>query len=456
MNELDTIAAIATPLGTGGIGIVRISGPEAFTVADRIVRLSGGKKISLLAGYTCAYGKAVDSEGPIDEVIATVFHAPHSYTGEDVVEISAHGGVYLMDRLLNACCKNGARPAMAGEFTKRAFLNGKLDLTQAEAVIDLISARGAQAARAALSARDGALYRRVEEIERRLTDFAAHLAAWIDYPEEEIDEIDSDSLRAGLFSCLQTLDGLAASYETGRLVRDGIDTAIVGRPNVGKSSLMNLMTGVKRSIVSEIPGTTRDLVGDTILCGGFVFHLTDTAGIRTSDDPIEREGVELALAQIDRAQLVLAVFDGSEPLCEDDRRVMESCRGANALALINKADLPQAVDPETFTPYFKRVLSISARSGQIPQALINALAELAGLDTFDSSAALVANTRQRAAVTAAASELREASQALEDGVSYDAVSVCIERALDALFELTGKRTTQAVVDSVFARFCVGK
>ncbi|MCR2026426.1 tRNA uridine-5-carboxymethylaminomethyl(34) synthesis GTPase MnmE [Anaerotruncus colihominis] len=456
MVEMDTIAAIATPLGTGGIGVVRISGPKALTTADRIVRLANGKRVSSLEGYTCAYGIAADREGPIDEVIVTVFRAPRSYTGEDVVELSAHGGVYLMDRLLNACCENGARPALAGEFTKRAFLNGKLDLTQAEAVIDLISARGGQAARAALSARGGALYRCVEKIVDRLTHFAAHLSAWIDYPEEEIEAVDSRTLHDALLESLRTLDSLAGSYETGRLVRDGIETVIVGRPNVGKSSLMNLMTGMKRSIVSDIPGTTRDLVSDTVLCGGFVFHLTDTAGIRRPDDPIEREGVALALEQVERAQLVLAVFDGSEPLTEDDRRVMKACRGLNALALINKADLAQVLNAEAFTSDFKRVLCISARGEDIPKPLTKALTEMVGLGAFDSSAAIVANTRQRAAVTEAAGELREAVEALESGVSYDAVAVCIERALDALLKLTGKRASQAVVDSVFSRFCVGK
>ncbi|EDS10997.1 tRNA uridine-5-carboxymethylaminomethyl(34) synthesis GTPase MnmE [Anaerotruncus colihominis] len=456
MGEIDTIAAIATPLGTGGIGIVRISGPDAFGTAERIVRLAKGGRVSSLAGYTCAYGLAADQEGPIDEVIVTAFRGPHSYTGEDIVEISAHGGVYLMDRLLNACCKNGARPALAGEFTKRAFLNGKLDLTQAEAVIDLISAHGGQAARAALSARGGALYRCVGEIADRLTYFAAHLSAWIDYPEEEIEAVDPNALQCDLAKCLQRLDSLAGSYETGRLVREGIETVIVGRPNVGKSSLMNLMTGVKRSIVSDIPGTTRDLVSDTVLCGGFVFHLTDTAGIRKPDDPIEQEGVGLALEQIERAQLVLAVFDGSEPLTGDDRRVMEACRGLNALALVNKADLTQVLDAQAFASDFKRVLLISAHDTNIIKPLTEALTEMVGLGAFDSSAAIVANTRQRAAVMAAAGELREAVEALENGVSYDAVAVCIERALDALLELTGKRASQAVVDSVFSRFCVGK
>ena len=239
-------------------------------------------------------------------------------------------------------------------------------------------------------------------------------------------------------------------------MREGIETVIVGRPNVGKSSLMNLMTGVKRSIVSDIPGTTRDLVSDTVLCGGFVFRLTDTAGIRKPDDPIEQEGVGLALEQIERAQLVLAVFDGSEPLTGDDRRVMEACRGLNALALVNKADLMQVLDAQAFASDFKRVLSISAHDTNIMKPLTEVLTEMVGLGAFDSSAAIVANTRQRAAVMAAAGELREAVEALENGVSYDAVAVCIERALDALLELTGKRAAQAVVDSVFSRFCVGK
>ena len=456
MQSMDTIAAVATPLGTGGIGVVRLSGPEAAAVADRLVRLAGGKTVAGMKGYTCAYGRAGDADGEIDEAVVTLFRAPRSFTGEEIVEIAVHGGVYLVNRLLRACVAAGARPALAGEFTRRAFLNGKLDLTQAEAVADLISAEGRQAARAALSARDGALYRRAEAAADALTGHAAHLAAWIDYPEEEIAEVDPAELGAGLRRCEADLAGLLGTYDTGRIIREGISAAIVGRPNVGKSTLMNLLAGHARSIVTDIAGTTRDIVSDTIRLGEIVLHLSDTAGIRGTDDPVERAGVDLAVGELARAQLVLAVFDGSDALDENDLRVIRCCKDAVCIALVNKNDLPQRLDMEVIRKNFAHVVTLSAKSAEGADALKKKMEELFLLERFDPSAAVVANERQRAAVADALAEVREAADALEAGVSYDAVCVCIERAVDALLTLTGRRATQEVVDQVFSRFCVGK
>ena len=454
--DTNTIAAIATPLGVGGIGVVRISGEGAFAVADRMIQTAQNCPVSKMKGYTCAYGRAYDAEGDIDEVVVTVFRAPRSYTGEDVVEISSHGGVYLVRRILRACCENGARPALAGEFTKRAFLSGKLDLTQAEAVADLISAQGKQSAKAALTARDGALFHKIDRICGRLVEQAAHLAAWIDYPEEEIAEVDAGGLASVLQSCGEELSRLLDSYDAGRVIRDGIDTAIVGRPNVGKSTLMNLLSGYRRSIVADIAGTTRDVVSDTVQLGDIVLHLSDTAGIRSSNDPVERAGVELAVQQLERAQLVLAVFDGSQPLDEDDQKVIAFCKGMTSIALVNKNDLSQVLDVQELEGRFSVVLSLSAKEGNGEEKLREQIQELFGLGAFDSSAAMLANERQRAGVLGAALEIREAKEALDSGVSYDAVCVCIENAIDRLLELTGKRASQEVVDQVFSRFCVGK
>ena len=435
---------------------MRISGEDAFTVADGLVRTAQDRTVSEMQGYTCAYGRAYDAEGDIDEVVVTVFRAPRSFTGEDVVEISSHGGVYLVRRILRACCENGARPALAGEFTKRAFLNGKLDLTQAEAVADLISAQGKQAAKAALTARDGALFHKIDHICGRLLEQAAHLAAWIDYPEEEIVEVDAVGLASVLQDCEAELSRLLDSYDAGRVIREGIDTAIVGRPNVGKSTLMNLLSGYRRSIVADLAGTTRDVVSDTVQLGDIVLHLSDTAGIRSSDDPVERAGVELAVEHLERAQLVLAVFDGSRLLDEDDRKVISFCKGMVSIALVNKNDLPQVLDLHELEERFSVVLSLSAKEGNGTEQLRQRIQELFGLGIFDSAAAMLANERQRAGVLDAVSEIREGREALVSGVSYDAVCVCLENAIDRLLELTGKRASQEVVDQVFSRFCVGK
>lgn len=454
--ENETIAAIATPFGVGGIGVVRLSGPEAIQVAERMVQLSQGKRLSQMEGYTCAYGRVFDRDGQIDEAVLTLFRAPHSYTGEDVVEIAAHGGIYLLDRILRACCSEGARPAQAGEFTRRAFLNGKLDLTQAEAVADLISAQGKQAARAALTARDGALYREADRICGELTGYAAHLAAWIDYPEEGIVEVDGNALTDGLRGCVEALNKLSATYDAGRVIREGIETAIVGRPNVGKSTLMNLLSGCQRSIVSDSAGTTRDVVSDTVQLGDLVLHLSDTAGIRTTDDPIERQGVQMAQDRLARAQLVLAMFDGSEPLDADDLRIAESCREVPAIALVNKRDLPQKINLEPLKQTFQRLLVISADQPDDLGLLRREIEQLFEVERFDAGAATVANERQRGEVRRACKEVQQAVDALSSGMSYDAVCVCIETAIDALLTLTGKRASEQVVEQVFSRFCVGK
>lgn len=454
--DRNTIAAIATPLGVGGIGVVRISGPDALTIADRMLRIVHYKAVSDMQGYTCAYGRAFDTDGDIDEIVVTVFRAPRSFTGEDVVEISSHGGIYIVRRILRACCESGARPALAGEFTKRAFLNGKLDLTRAEAVADLIAAQGKQAAKAALTARDGALYHKIDSVSSHLIEQASHLAAWIDYPEEEIEEIDPQAIQRVLKESEDELQNLLDTYDAGRVIREGIDVAIVGRPNVGKSTLMNLLAGSRRSIVADLAGTTRDVVSDTVYLGDIVLHLSDTAGIRTSDDPIEKAGVELAVEHLERAQLVLAVFDGSQPLDDDDEKVMEYCKDMTSIALVNKNDLPQVLDLQVLKEHFTTVLSLSAREGNGADKLKACIQELFGLGAFDSSAAMLANERQRSGVVDALENVKEANEAIVSGISYDAVCVCIENAVDRLLELTGKRASQEVVDQVFSRFCVGK
>lgn len=451
---VETIAAIATPTGVGGIGIIRISGPNAIAAADKVTRFRSGS-LAQRRGYTCAYGRVYDGDGELDEVIATVFREPNSYTGEDVVELSAHGGAYLLQRILKAVCDAGARLAGPGEFTKRAFLNGKLDLTQAEAVIDLISAQGRQSARAALSARDGALYRKAKEVSASLVGEAAKLAAWIDYPEEDIEETERDSIASTLAKGERVLAGLLETYGTGKLIREGIETVIVGRPNAGKSTLMNLLADCERSIVTEMAGTTRDVVSDTVRLGDVILHLSDTAGIRETGDAVERIGVARAEDAIGKAQLVLAVFDGSEELDENDLRVIQQCRGVTAIALVNKNDLPQALDTQLLQKEFEHVVFLSAKRGDTDH-LRETVEKLFSLGAFDPAAAMLANERQRESVARSLENIRQGAQALALGVSLDAVGICIEAGIDALMELTGEKAGEAVVNEIFTRFCVGK
>lgn len=451
-----TIAAISTANGQGGIGVIRISGENALDVAERVFVSVNDKRITEMKGYTAAYGRIVDDGEVLDEAVALVFRAPHSYTGENVVELSCHGGLYVTKRVLRAVLKNGAVPAEAGEFTKRAFLNGKMGLTEAEAVMDIISARGAQSARAALSCMEGRLRMRIDRVRDTLVNTAAHLSAWADYPEEDIPEVDGDHLSSSLNECRNELNSLLNSYDAGKIMREGVDTVIAGRPNVGKSTIMNLLSGCERSIVTSIPGTTRDVIEETVILGEIPLRLSDTAGIRNTNDPVERIGVEKARDRILKAGLVLAVFDSSQPLSDDDNELIDLLTDAPALAVINKTDLPQQLETDYIRSRIKHLVFISALEGIGAYELEKQVSEIIGTSKLDASQGILATERQRAAADNALHSIDEAMQALTAGITLDAVTVIIEEAINNLLELTGERVTEAVVDKVFSHFCVGK
>lgn len=451
-----TIAAISTANGVGGMGVIRISGENSRQTADRVFQSVSGKKISEMKGYTATFGKVYDGDELIDEAVALVFAAPHSYTGEDVVEISCHGGLYITKRVLRAVLKNGAVSAEPGEFTKRAFLNGKLGLTEAEAVMDIISARGEQSARAAMSCMEGTLRKRIDSVRDSLVNTAAHLSAWADYPEEDIPEIDTDNLIENLDKCRQELANLLKGYDAGKVIRQGVDTVIAGRPNVGKSTIMNLLSGCERSIVTNVPGTTRDIIEETVMLGEIPLNLSDTAGIRSTDDPVEKIGVQRAKDRVLKAGLVLAVFDSSKPLSEDDRELIEILEKASALAVINKTDLEQKLDTEYIKSKIKHVVFLSAISGNGTEELEREVADIVGTSNLDASQGILATERQRSAAESAYESVKEAIETIRLGITLDAVTVVIEDAINSLLELTGERTTETVVDKVFHQFCVGK
>lgn len=451
-----TIAAISTANGIGGLGVIRISGENAIATADKIFVSVSGKKLSQLKGYTAAYGKIYDGDELIDEAVVLVFRAPHSYTGEDVAEISCHGGLYVTKRVLRAVLKNGAVPAEAGEFTKRAFLNGKLGLTEAEAVMDIISAKGSQSARAALSCMEGKLRQRIDSVRDTLINTAAHLSAWADYPEEDIPEVDTDNLTSSLSVCRDELSALLRTYDTGKIMREGVETVIAGRPNVGKSTIMNLLSGCERSIVTNVPGTTRDVIEETVMLGEIPLRLSDTAGIRSTDDPVEKIGVERAKDRILKAGLVLAVFDSSRPLSDDDKELIELLSDAPSLAIINKTDLEKQLDTDYIQSKIKHVIFISALSGEGTAELEKQVADIIGTAELDASQGILATERQHRSAQSAMESLNEAITALSSGITLDAVTVIIEDAINYLLELTGERVTEAVVDKVFSHFCVGK
>ena len=451
-----TIAAISTPNGAGGMGVIRISGENALAVAESVFSSVSGKKISEMKGYTASFGKIMDDDEMIDEAVALVFRAPHSYTGEDVVEISCHGGMYVTRRVLRAVISHGAAPAGPGEFTKRAFLNGKMGLTEAESVMDIISANGEQSARAALGIKEGRLRRKIDEVRTQLITQAAHLAAWADYPEDEIPEVDETELKAALYDSAEKLSALLKTYDAGKLMREGVDTVIAGKPNVGKSTLMNLLSGCERSIVTNIPGTTRDIIEETVILGGIPLRLSDTAGIRTTDDPVESIGVSRARDRLLSAGLVFAVFDASIPLTDDDRELISLLENAPAVAVINKTDLDVKIDDAFIRERIKHVVSISAKNGSGISELEAQVGQIVGTAGLDTTQGILATEGQKADAQKALTLIEEARLALDAGVTLDAVTVVIEDAIDSLLELTGERVTEAVVDKVFSQFCVGK
>lgn len=456
MSDLSSIAAISTPLGTGGVGIIRISGKNATEIADRIFVSVNDKKLSSSKGYRAYFGRIFDGETAVDEVVCLVFRAPHSYTGEDVVEINCHGGVVLLKKILRLVLQNGAQAAAPGEFTKRAFLNGKLDLSEAESVMTLISAQGEQGANAAFNQLEGSLSRKIEKINSSLLSLAAHIAAWVDYPDDEIEELGNNELYSTIYNAYLELYALLSNFDSGMAVTNGVESAIVGKPNVGKSTLMNLLTGYDRSIVTEIEGTTRDVVEETVNLNGCILRISDTAGMRETGDIVEKLGVERSRKKLERAAIVFAVFDLSKPLSDEDKELIDECKDKNVIPIVNKTDLEPRLDVDYIKNKLGSPLFISAKSGDGYNELCDRVAELMGTKNFDTTSAMLVNERQRICCQKASDALKDALEALNIGLTPDAIGVCIDDAIAALLELTGQKASEAVVDEVFKQFCVGK
>ena len=456
MSDLSAIAAISTPLGTGGVGIIRISGKNATEIADRIFVSVNGKKLSSSKGYRAYFGRIFDGETAVDEVVCLVFRAPHSYTGEDVVEINCHGSVVLLKKILRLVLQNGAQAAAPGEFTKRAFLNGKLDLSEAESVMTLISAQGEQGANAAFNQLEGSLSRKIEKINSSLLSLAAHIAAWVDYPDDEIEELGNNELYSTIYNAHLELCALLSNFDSGMAVTNGVDAAIVGKPNVGKSTLMNLLTGYDRSIVTEIEGTTRDVVEETVNLNGCILRISDTAGMRETGDIVEKLGVERSRKKLERAAIVFAVFDLSKPISDEDKELIDECKDKNVIPIVNKTDLESRLDVDYIKNKLGSPLFISAKSGDGYNELCDRVAELMGTKNFDTTSAMLVNERQRICCQKASDALKDALEALNIGLTPDAIGVCIDDAIAALLELTGRKASEAVVDEVFKQFCVGK
>lgn len=449
-----TIAAIATPLGEGSLGVIRISGDDAINVADKVFHTFSGEKLCEKSGYTAAYGEIIDGDNIIDDGVALVFKAPKSYTGEDVVELSIHGGRLMLKSALRIILQNGAFMAEPGEFTKRAFLNGKLDLTRAESIMGLISANSDAELRLSRAAHIGGVSKKIDKIEADLVSADASIAAFSDYPDEDIEGLDYNNFLKMLNGARAEIEQMLSTYDAGRVLREGTETVIVGKPNVGKSTLMNMLSGAERSIVTDVAGTTRDVIEDTVTVGDIKLRLADTAGIHNTDDTVESIGVERAKGRIDTAELVLAVFDSTMPLDSNDLSLLESVKDKNTIVVVNKSDLEAKIDMAAFSGM--RVVTVSAKNNTGYDDLCREIAEISGTANLNPDTAVLIGERQRACAERALDAVNEAINALTGGQTMDAVGVCVDDALAALFELTGKRVTNEVTDEIFRKFCVGK
>ncbi len=453
---MSTIAAIATPNAAGGIGIIRISGEDAISIAEKCFTAFSGKKLTEMKGYTAAYGQISDGDSPIDEAVAVVFRAPKSYTGENVAELCCHGGLFILNKVLRLIFKLGAVPAAPGEFTKRAFLNGKMDLAQAESVMNIISASGEAALNAARNTLQGNVSKKIGEICSSLINSAAALAVWSDYPDEDIPAVETDTLYKTLTENEEELDKLIRRYDSGKAVTEGVNTVICGKPNVGKSTLMNVLSGCERSIVTSVAGTTRDIVEETVRVGDILLRLADTAGIHDTEDEVESIGVNMAKSRIETADLVLAVFDVSRPLDNEDIELLKKCSNKRCLAIINKSDLAPRFSEENVRLYIPHVITLSAKVSGGEEKIRAALEEILGTEGLDFSQEMLAADRQYECARQALECIKEAKSAITSGLTIDAVNVSIDCAIEQLLTLTGKKASEEIVNEVFSKFCVGK
>ena len=456
----DTISQIATPHGAGGIGIIRVSGGDALGVARRVFRPAAGGTLGDIAPYTARHGHIVAADGTvIDECILLYMRAPHSYTGEDTAELQCHGGTVVLREVLLRTWEAGARPAEAGEFTKRAFLHGRLDLARAEGVMELISAKSTRAAHAARERLAGAFSHAVTDIRTQILGAVAHIEAGIDFPEDDIPAASAERLAAEIDAASAAVRRLLAGADTGRILREGVKTVIVGRPNVGKSSLLNALLGMERAIVTDVPGTTRDIIEEEISVAGIPLRLLDTAGLRAAEDAVEQIGVARTEQHLTDAELILAVFDASEPLTAEDHALLTrlSAAAADIIILCSKEDRPSVLSAADFAAVAAPVLRISAQEGTGLDALREEIAaHIVRREGDLSDGALPNKEREIEALRRAEAHLTAAAGTLAAGLGTDFVSIDLRAAYDALGEILGETVDTDLIDRIFSEFCIGK
>lgn len=459
-----TIAAVSTPYGRGGIAVIRVSGELAINVVDNCFSTRSGKKIADAPSHRAIYGNIVSGTKVIDDVVVTLFRAPASYTGEDTVEISCHGGILVTQKVLECVLKSGARPALPGEYTRRAFINGKLSLSKAEAIIDVIDAQTEDKLALARANVDGVLSNKIQSVYDKLCALVSTAYVFADYPDEDLTDISTKELELGLMRCLEELERLCATYKSGHAINEGIYTAIVGRPNTGKSSLLNALLGNNRAIVSDVAGTTRDTVEESVCVGSITLRLCDTAGIRETEDTVERIGVERSLEAIEKAELILAVFDVSSRLTSEDEAIIEVLEkhDCEKIAVLNKSDMSANTFISTelskrISDSFENIITISAKNGDNVPLLCEKIEKLFVENKIDyDTSAILTRARQKNAVVSACEAIRCAISALKNGFTPDVAGMDIEDAMSKLLEVDSREVSADIVDSIFHRFCVGK
>lgn len=455
----DTIAAIATAPGEGGIGIIRISGPKSLEVAEEIFFSMSGKKISEYPARTLIFGNIKDGDKKIDEVLVAYMKGPNSYTAEDVIEINCHGGFISVKRILELVLSKDVRLAEAGEFTKRAFLNGRIDLSQAEAVIDVINAKTDKAHEVAENQLDGSLSNRIREFREKVTELLAQVEVAIDYPEEDIEFIAYTTLEEKTRELNKDIKKLYETSESGKIFREGLKTVIVGKPNVGKSSLLNSILGENRAIVTDIPGTTRDVIEEFVNIKGIPLKIVDTAGIRETDDVVEKIGVEKSMASFDTADLIIMVVDSSSELSEEDREILEKVQGKETILLLNKTDLPQVIDEEEVKKYVneENIIKISALHNEGIEDVHDRIEAMVYKgDIKSSSNVIITNSRHKDALYRAMKSAEDAMRAIENRMPLDFVEVDLKNIWDYLGYINGDTVSEDLLDNIFHNFCIGK